>query len=94
MAAFYQDSSRKSLFAERARQLGPLSGAEMCQIDLLEWSPGISVSPYHEVDVGKIRSFPVLTCVSGNTATTRQLIETNAQALRSRARPRVQIVYD
>jgi hypothetical protein len=41
MAAFYHDSSRKNIFAERAKQLGPLSGPEMCQIDLLEWSPGI-----------------------------------------------------
>ena len=58
MAAFYHDSSRKSVFADRARQRGPVSGPEMCQIDLLEWSPGISVSPFHEVDVGKIRCIP------------------------------------
>ena len=58
MAAFYHDSSRKSIFAERARRYGPLSGPEMCQIDLLEWSPGIIVFPYHEVNVVKIRSVP------------------------------------
>lgn len=58
MMAFYHDSSRKSVFAERARQLGPLSGPEMCPIDLLEWSPGMSMSPYQEIDVGKIRSVP------------------------------------
>ena len=44
MAAFYHDSSRKSVFADRARQRGPVSGPETCQIDLLEWSPGIIVS--------------------------------------------------
>jgi hypothetical protein len=42
----------------------------------------------------KYAPFPVLTCVSGYTTTTTQrLIETDAQALRSRAQPRVQIVY-
>ncbi len=51
MAAFYHDSSRLSIFDERARQRGPLSGPEMCKIDLLEWSPGIHVSPYHDIDV-------------------------------------------
>lgn len=38
-------------------------------------------------------SFLVLTCVLGATAPTRSLIETNAQALRYRVQPRVQIVY-
>lgn len=47
MTAFYHDSSRKSLFTERSRQLGPLSGPEVCQVDLLEWSPGIGVFSYH-----------------------------------------------
>ena len=56
--AFYHDSSRKSVFAERARQFGPLSGPESCQVDLLEWSPGTSVSPYQDIDVGKLRSVP------------------------------------
>ena len=58
MAAFYHDSSRKSVFADLARQYSPISGPEMCQIDLLEWSPGIAVSPCHEVGVGKMRSIP------------------------------------
>ena len=40
MAELYHDGTRKTLFADRSRQLGPLSGAEFCAIDLLEWSPG------------------------------------------------------
>lgn len=40
MADFYQDASRHRLFAEHAQERGPLSGPEMCQVDLLEWSPG------------------------------------------------------
>ena len=93
MAAFYHDSSRKSVFAERTIQRGSLSGPEKCLVDLLEWSPGISVSPHHEREIGNITlTFPVLTCGLGNI-TPQRLIETNAQALRSRAQPRVQIVY-
>ena len=38
--------------------------------------------------------FPVLTRVLGDPATTQPLIETNAQALRVRARPRIQLVYE
>ncbi|KAG7001424.1 hypothetical protein G7Y79_00031g065390 [Physcia stellaris] len=46
MEAFYHDNSRKSAFTERARQLGPLSGSESCQVELLEWSSGdVSISP-------------------------------------------------
>ena len=43
MAALYHDDTRKREFADRARQLGPVSGPELCAIDLLEWSPGISL---------------------------------------------------
>jgi len=45
MANFYHDSSRRDVFAGRARSLAPLSGPEMCQIDLLEWIPGIGSHP-------------------------------------------------
>lgn len=40
MESFYHDSSRKTEFDRRARCLGPLSGPERCQVDVLEWSPG------------------------------------------------------
>ena len=40
MTALYHDSSRKSLFTERVRRSGPISGPENCQVDLLEWYPG------------------------------------------------------
>lgn len=48
MANIYNDSSRKDVFAGRARSLAPPSGPEMCQIDLLEWFPGIGPHPYLE----------------------------------------------
>ena len=53
MAAFYHDSSRKSVFAERARGFGPI-GPEKCQVDLLEWSPGMNVSTSQTADVDKL----------------------------------------
>lgn len=93
MAAFYNDSSRKTVFAKRARQSGPLNGPETCQIDLLEWSPGMNLPPSQGIDVGRYAPFPVLTCVSGNSTTAQPLIETNAQALPFRVQPRIQIVY-
>lgn len=55
MAAFYHDSSRNSLFAERARHSGPFMEPQKCRVDLLEWSPGIGMSHYYEVGVGNIR---------------------------------------
>ena len=60
MAAFYHDSSRRGVFADRARQRGPVSEPEKCQIDLLEWSPGTSVSSFNEADV-KYVLLPMLT---------------------------------
>lgn len=54
MATFYHDSSRKSIFAERATQFGPISGPETCQVDLLEWSPGIVLSPGRTVSLAII----------------------------------------
>lgn len=94
MAAFYNDSSRPRVFAERAQQYGPLNGPDMCPIDLLEWSPGNRLLfTKTSTSVKKKHPFPVLTCVSGNSTTTQQIIPTNAQALSSRAQPRVQIVY-
>ena len=90
MAAFYHDGSRRSIFAERARQFGPINGSETCQIDLLEWSPGIHVSSF---DSSTSLKYAPLTCLTGDSATTQPLIETDARALRFRAQPRVQVVY-
>ena len=92
MAAFYHDDSRKSIFAERARQFGPINGPEMCQIDLLEWSPGAHFSSFDLSTSVKYAPFAVLTCLIGASATTQPLIETDAQAIPFRAQPRVQIV--
>lgn len=93
MAAFYHDSSRKSVFAERASGFGPI-GPEKCQVDLLEWSPGMNLSTSQTADVAKLWArLPLLTRLSGDTITSQPLIQTNAQALFFRAQPRVQIVY-
>lgn len=48
MATMYHDSSRRDDFARRAKSLGPLSGPETCEVDLLEWSPGIDSPPRFE----------------------------------------------
>ena len=48
MAALYDDSSRKRLFVDRARQWGPLSGPEICPVDVLEWSPGKCFRPHSD----------------------------------------------
>lgn len=89
MAAFYHNGSRRSIFAEHARQFGPISEPEMCQIDLLEWSPG---TLFH-VNIGRYAPFAILTCLTGDSASTQPLIETHAQAIPFRAQSRVQIVY-
>lgn len=93
MATFYHDSSRKSVFAERARQFGPISGPETCQVDLLEWSPGIVSSPGHTIRVTKYANLFILMYLSGGSTQPQPLIETNVQELPSRAQPRVQVVY-
>ncbi|KAI4269586.1 MAG: hypothetical protein L6R38_007416 [Xanthoria sp. 2 TBL-2021] len=67
MAAFYQDSRRRTLFNKEANRFGQCSDATTCAVGVLEWSPG------YPREAGEI-------------------IESNAQALRSRAQPRVQIV--
>ena len=54
MAAIYEDSSRRRVFAERAGRFGRLSGPETCQTDLLEWSPGIGIFLYHPVDISSL----------------------------------------
>ena len=92
MAAFYRDDSRRKIFAERARQFGPVNGPEMCQTDLLEWSPGTQLSSSNSSTSVKHAPFPILTCLVGDSATTQPLIETDAQAIPFRAQPRVQIV--
>ena len=93
MAAFYHDGSRRSIFAERARQSGPINRPEMCQVDLLEWSPGTHFSAFHSPTPIRYASFTILTCFIGASATAQPLIETHAQAIPFRAQPRVQIVY-
>ncbi|KAL8830795.1 MAG: hypothetical protein Q9191_001225 [Dirinaria sp. TL-2023a] len=42
MLEFYQDSSSRSEFLQRARGRGRLDGPETCPVSLLEWSPGLS----------------------------------------------------
>lgn len=44
MASFFHDESRLSEFARRAqerseREHRPLSGPEVCEVDVLEWPP-------------------------------------------------------
>lgn len=57
-AALYNDSSRGTIFAERARKYGYLSGSDTCQIDLLEWSPGdiIAAQPVIETNAKALPS--------------------------------------
>ena len=93
MASFYHDGSRRSIFAERARQFRPINGPEKCQIDLLEWSPGTNFSAFYSPTSIKYAPFALLMCLTGASATTQPLIETDAQAITFRAQPRVQIVY-
>jgi len=45
------------------------------------------------VDIRKTRFNSVLTCFLGTTTPTQPLIETDAEALRYRVQPQVQIVY-
>ena len=93
MAAFYHDGSRRSIFAERARQFGPINAPEMCQIDLLEWSPGTHTSAFDSSTSMNDAPFAILTCLTGDSATTQPLIQTDARAIPFGAQPRVQIVY-
>ena len=90
MATFYEDSTRRVVFDERARRFAPLDGPEKCQVDLLEWSAGTNYFPHSVIPA----AFRMLTQILGDNITTPPLIETNAQALRTRDRPRVQIVYE
>ena len=93
MAAFYHDGTRRSIFAERARQFGPINGPEKCQIDLLEWCPGTSCLYFHLLTLIRYAPSAILTCLIGESVTTQPLIETDARAIPFRAQPRAQIVY-
>ena len=92
MAAFYHDGSRRSIFAEHARHLGPINGPEKGQIDLLEWSPATHHSFLYSSASINYAPFAILTCHTGARTTTQLLIETEAQAIPLRAQPRAQIV--
>ena len=74
MAAFYHDGSRRSIFAEHARQFGPINGPEKCQIDLLEWSPATHHSFLYLSASMNFASFAIVTCLTGASATTPPLI--------------------
>ena len=93
MTAFYHDGSRRSIFAERARQFGPINGPEMCQIDLLEWSPGTHFSALHSSTSMNYAPFTILTYLTGDSATAQPLTQTDARVIPFKAQPRVQIVY-
>lgn len=93
MANFYQDASRYRLFAERGRERGPLSGPEMCQVDLLEWSPGTHFAASSPCSSIKVLFACTHAPLLGQVTRHPRVVETDARALRSRPQPRLQIMY-
>ena len=49
MADFYHDRSRQAIFDECAKYFNPGSGPARCEIELLEWSPGMTDPYEHSV---------------------------------------------
>lgn len=96
MAAFYHDSRQRRLFEEGTNRNGIPRGPSACEIDLLEWSPGTAAFLYGYTDYfhcgWKTHPALLLTLGLGDPLAEGRIIETNAQALRSRAQPRLQIL--
>lgn len=92
MATFYHDTSRRSVFDDIVRRSPFRNGPASCELELLEWSPGTKFR-YSSRDQAEKSSSNQLTDIDlGDEPAEGRIIETNAQALRSRPRPRIQIV--
>lgn len=86
MADFYQDNRRRTLFHEQANRFGRCAEPTTCEVGVLEWSPGKMITQ------PCIAFCLLLTHILGVPFGTGPMINTDAQALLSRAQPRVQIV--
>ena len=95
MAAFYHDTRRRRIFSERANHSH--FQPAMCEVELLEWSPGMPwflPSCVHDhCSHAKKHAIFQLTYRSGIRPAEGKFIAIDTENLRTRPQPCLQIVY-